>query len=463
MRRALLLAPLALVAGAGVLLSGQDQETFPHARHQGLFPTCAGCHAGIAAGDSLEFVSAEPALCAACHDGTNAPAVSWTGPAERPANNLKTVHPGHPEIPCGACHQTPGTSGEMEVQAAVAENCITCHAPGADEHQAAGVRCTQCHLALTEAPEMSAATISAFSRPLDHASEAFLLEHGSAADADVVRCSVCHARESCTRCHRSADAVAAIQVLEPDARVAALAAAAPGRWPVPPSHRAADWVLTHGAEARESVTSCSTCHTRDTCGACHLDTADEVASDLSVGDPGSAGTESTQSAVPGHTPTFAVAHGEAAVAALPKCSACHAETYCIDCHDNAGRPYFHPVDFVQRHGAEAWAQPMECAECHSREVFCRDCHQTLGADQAGNVNGGYHDGDPNWLLSHGEAARQGMESCTTCHQQSSCLRCHSAKQGWRVNPHGPDFDPEQVREKSEISCGICHFGFQIEP
>ena len=39
----------------------------------------------------------------------------------------------------------------------------------------------------------------------------------------------------------------------------------------------------------------------------------------------------------------------------------------------------------------------------------------------------------------------------------NCLRCHSAKSGFRVSPHGPDFDPEHVADKSTQSCGICHF------
>ena len=57
------------------------------------------------------------------------------------------------------------------------------------------------------------------------------------------------------------------------------------------------------------------------------------------------------------------------------------------------------------------------------------------------------------------AARQGMESCSTCHQQTECLACHSAKQGWRVNPHGPDFDPERAADRSTQSCAICHTGY----
>ena len=70
---------------------------------------------------------------------------------------------------------------------------------------------------------------------------------------------------------------------------------------------------------------------------------------------------------------------------------------------------------------------------------------------------------PDWLIVHGRAARQGMEECTTCHQQTSCLRCHSARAGWRINPHGPDFDPKRIAQRSTESCSICHTRGQIEP
>jgi predicted CXXCH cytochrome family protein len=164
---------------------------------------------------------------------------------------------------------------------------------------------------------------------------------------------------------------------------------------------------------------------------------------------------------PGHTPDWKTQHATAAAAELPNCTQCHKETFCVDCHDGPVNPGFqyHPANFVTRHAAESWAAPMECAECHSREVFCRDCHSNQGVAQDGRQNGGYHDGVANWLQQHGAAARQGMESCTTCHQQTECLACHSAKTGWRVNPHGPDFDPDRAADRSTQSCAICHTGY----
>jgi hypothetical protein len=159
----------------------------------------------------------------------------------------------------------------------------------------------------------------------------------------------------------------------------------------------------------------------------------------------------------GHTTTFFDRHGTAAAIGVPQCSACHAEKECIACHDGVKKPSFHPLDFVVRHGAEAFAEQTECAACHSEEAFCRDCHTGLGFAAGGRTNAAFHDAQPDWLLAHGQAARQNLESCVSCHSEGTCLRCHSAKTGFRVSPHGPDFDPDHVADKSTQSCGICHF------
>lgn len=456
MKRAMLIGVAVLTAGAGALLSRPSQESFPHARHAGLFPTCTACHAGIASGDAAQLVSVTPETCAACHDGQTAPRVTWAGPGEREADNLRTVHPGHPELPCGACHQTPGTSGAMEVQAASFGACKACHAPQAETHHAADVNCSQCHLKLTEATAMSAAAIAAFPAPASHSAPDFLSLHGPGAMDDAMSCTVCHARESCTTCHVNAEAVPAIMALEPDPRVAALTEGKIWSPPMPASHEAEDFVFTHGDAMAAAPTSCATCHTRETCADCHVDTSGQIAKDLAPASASLRGNGGGPASIPGHGPNFAVAHGEAAVASLPKCAACHAESYCVDCHDGSGSPSFHPENFVQRHGADSWARMQSCSECHSNEAFCRDCHATQGFAQApGAIAGSFHDAQPDWFQTHGRAARQGLDACASCHTQSSCLRCHSAKEGFRVNPHGPDFDPKAASAKG--SCTLCHF------
>jgi len=452
MKRAILIGAVVLAGGASALLSLPRQESFPHGRHAGLFPSCTACHAGIETGDASQFVSVEPATCQACHDGQTAPQVSWTGRGETEPTNRRSVHPGHPQLPCETCHRPPGASGAMEVQAATFDNCKVCHEPEAEFHQADDNNCYQCHVPLTEATGLTAAQIAAFPKPPSHSSAEFISTHGVTANEDVMSCSVCHARESCTLCHVNAEHVPAIMALGTDARVASLAEGKTWDPPLPPSHAIENWNVSHGSEVAESSSSCATCHKQETCATCHIDTYRRIAEDFATATFGSTNPKQVQ--IPGHAANFAIAHGSAAVASTPKCAACHAETYCVECHDGSGRPSFHPANFVQRHGAEVAAQLLTCSECHSNEVFCRDCHSTQGfavADQTGAV---FHDAIPDWFTAHGQAARQGLDACASCHSQTSCLRCHSAVEGFRINPHGPDFDADA--EKAKGSCTICH-------
>jgi len=452
MKRAILIGTVVLVGGATALLSLPRQESFPHARHQGLFPSCTACHAGIESGDASQFVSVQPATCQACHDGQTAPQVSWDGPGERVATNQRSVHPGHPQLPCETCHRAPGMTGEMQVQAAAFDNCKVCHEPEAADHRADDNNCNQCHVPLTEATGLTTTQIAAFPKPPSHSSAEFISSHGVTANEDVMSCSVCHARESCTMCHVNAEHVPAIMALGHDPRVASLTEGKTWDPPVPGSHYVTDWDFAHGSAMAESPNSCATCHTQEVCSTCHVDTYKSIAKDFTTAS--AVTSEDLSITIPGHSPNFAVAHGQAAVAATPRCAACHDERYCVDCHDGSGRPSFHHVDFVQRHGAEVAAQLQTCSECHSNEVFCRDCHSTQGFAVGVQTGAVFHDAVPDWFLAHGQAARQGLDGCASCHSQTSCLRCHSAVEGFRINPHGPDFNADA--EMAKGSCTICH-------
>jgi hypothetical protein len=240
--------------------------------------------------------------------------------------------------------------------------------------------------------------------------------------------------------------------------------------------------------------TCASCHAETSCRSCHGSAAiPEIAALPNPSDDEPIGVIVPRTRPPGHVPMFASQHGTAAAAGLPKCSACHLESQCEDCHTAPGRTAqqpgqaeldprrflhanvssasippeprsgYHPANFLMRHGSESFAVQTVCSDCHSTEAFCRDCHQTVGvAMGAGASSGGaYHDAQPNWLFEHGRAARQGMESCASCHQQTSCLRCHSARSGLRVSPHGPGFDATREVNRSTASCGICHSSGQI--
>jgi len=489
-RRALLATVVVLGLASGVVLSMPRSDGFPHEKHAGLFPTCLGCHAGIPEGVESRHFSVTPKDCIRCHDGDREETVDWDAPTPT-ASNLDFVHAEHiasveregdEDLACRACHGPLQTDQpRMAVSRAAPETCVECHAHEAPEHLAADVECRTCHVPLVDAADLSVSQVADFPRPPSHESESFVLEHGDAATAESATCAVCHARESCTRCHLNADRIGEIQDLPSDTRIAQLVAGQPGQWPEPPTHETQSWDFEHGKSIGAGSLSCASCHAEPSCRTCHGEAnVSEIAVLPNPPATGPAGVTVTATRAPGHTPDFASEHATAAAANLPNCSSCHVESQCLACHERpantaqAGRRLpvgppassgYHPPNFLMRHGAEAFAVQAVCSDCHSTEVFCRDCHQSMGmavgvADGAG---GAFHDAQPDWLFEHGRAARQGMETCASCHQQTSCLRCHSAKSGLRVNPHGKDFDPERLRDRSVQSCAACHTADQVLP
>lgn len=470
MRRAVGLGT-GLLLGVGIVLTLGGQDNFPHDEHAGLFPACVGCHAGAVSGEPSRMVSIGLEDCAACHDGARLDRVSWTM-HEAEATNLDFSHVDHARemgetgrapLACEDCHRRPGAEERMQVVLAAAETCLGCHQPEVQDHLARTTHCAFCHLPLARASELPVEHIAAFPRPPDHEAAGFLFAHGEGATQEgTAACEVCHARESCERCHLNAGELPAIMALSPDARVAMLVADRPGEWPEPPSHDRTDWVWAHGDVAEREIGECASCHTQPSCETCH-GTGLALLSDLP--EPGPEGRRGViladVEAV--HPFDFATQHGTAAAVGRPNCASCHTEEQCAACHDGPARPGFHPVDFVLRHGADAFGSETECASCHSTEAFCRDCHMASGFAAGGRTGGAFHDAVPDWLLAHGQAARQELEACTACHDQSTCLRCHSAKSGLRINPHGPGFDPDRVAARSQQACGICHFSLPMAP
>jgi len=160
---------------------------------------------------------------------------------------------------------------------------------------------------------------------------------------------------------------------------------------------------------------------------------------------------------PDHDADFYTNHAVIANLTASTCGTCHDASTCENCHAAASKPGFHPPNCIFRHRAEAYARDLDCAKCHSTETFRRACHENTGVSSPDVKSHSYHDANPLWLLSHGNAARQGLDNCASCHQQSDCPRCHSAKTGWHVNPHGPDFDPERLGTRSLLLCSRCRF------
>lgn len=501
-----------LLGGGAYLATAGVQEEFPHAEHQRMFPLCTGCHEGIETGVAAAVYPA-PELCASCHDGVEQERVTWQAPTQE-ITNLDFTHAEHERelaaegmerLECERCHSPEGAA-RMVVERALPDRCLSCH-----EHQAADhyvdADCETCHVPLAETA-FSGPRVLALPLPEDHDRPNFLLEvHGELAAADVQRCSTCHTRERCTSCHVDVRGVAPI---------GALAAAPAGfplpryaaSYPEPPSHRTPEWLERHGASA--SRESCGACHTRDDCAACHVQPLPAPAAELPprngdhpVGErtggigaaemepgagpagtnaeaaarviaaralqagPGASVQEDVRGQGPGvglarrmpisHAPrAFLTDHATLAAARPEQCAACHTQRFCADCHNAPETPSFHPRNYTAKHASEAYGRRLECANCHETRTFCRSCHIQEGMGADGRLDPGFHDGQPLWLLRHAQAARQGLESCTSCHTQRDCLQCHSELGAFRVNPHGPNFDAARLYKRNPLVCLACH-------
>lgn len=479
---------LFFVVAAAALLppANAPQESaspFPHEKHQRLFPLCASCHAGIPAGDARTSMPSE-ASCRECHNGTDAAAVTWRR-TERPAGLLRFSHPEHARQvdsagrSCAACHGTDSTSS-MQVEPAAPPACLNCHTHRATDHLADDNRCAVCHVPLTRATSLTPDHIGSLPKPASHQRADFVSTHKPVTPTAAASCAVCHARESCSRCHVNAGSDSLIASLDRDPRVARVVTGKPAVYPVPADHHSGDFVHSHGELARVNTARCATCHARPSCTTCHIGTvANPVIARMPMAERGGATgvalrlvparrrpllspaalrpdtTPRTVHAVRVHEADFRTNHKSAAAVSVQSCSGCHEQRFCSDCHAGEGSRRFHVANFVQRHAADSYGRETQCASCHNAELFCRSCHRESGLASRGRLDAAYHDAQPQWLLQHGRAARQGLQSCATCHAQRDCLACHSTI-GWGVNPHGPGFRAGRAAARNATQCLLCH-------
>jgi hypothetical protein len=510
MKRRILLSALAAVVVSSIAWAVKgDERVFPHLAHQGVFPTCQGCHEGIVTGNRPDAFP-DPSSCARCHDGAELPKVQWSGPTIRPTN-LKFSHLDHAEeagfgeviTDCAKCHQQPGESAFMAVMRATPENCIACHEHRASAHLAQDSPCAQCHVPLTRVATFTPDRIAGLPLPPSHERPDFGVNHAPAAD-QVASCATCHSRESCERCHVNAERIPAITALGTDQRVARVAAGRAPEYPTPRSHLAPEFETSHGRQARENIQSCANCHAQPSCRSCHIGrgAAREIAQ-LPAPRPGTAPgvqlerrirwgeVSSRDAATPGlrvasttsdtrvpiaeamgdtaarrhfvrvHPSGYERSHEVDASTQRLDCASCHTKKYCSDCHQGEGRRRYHPPNFVQRHAPESYGRQQNCSSCHNPTLFCKSCHQESGLGASGALNTAFHNAQPNWLIQHARAARQELQSCATCHQQNDCTRCHSQR-GWGISPHGPGFNARAMAARSPSTCRVCHIGDPLQ-
>lgn len=469
MKRKLTISLALLALGSPALLAvdlrvGDEQEDpFPHARHQGLFPLCTGCHEGIPSGDRAEWYP-EPDACAGCHNGVERERVAWSEPSELPDNVDfdHVVHAdelrgaGDPEQACASCHIEP-SGGRMEVADDIQlETCWSCHAHETDEHYDVDASCETCHVPLAST-SFSRARIESLPEPGSHGVDDFVLEaHGDLAPGRTDVCATCHTRDRCSACHVDED-VEEIQALPPAPPTMSLPTMT-ATYPEPPSHLDDLWLEGHQQQA--AVGECSTCHTSNDCRTCHISEVPDLVAQLPSRETAVAPGVMLESVTPeSHRSAFFMqAHPVLASADQAVCQTCHVERFCVACHEAEPGGGYHPANFMVRHAGDAYGRDYECSNCHEPRVFCRECHADLGLAGLRRAAAGYHDATPLWLLQHGQAARQNIESCASCHRQVDCTRCHSVLGAFKVSPHTSAFDADRAWTQSARTCLACHVG-----
>ena len=458
---------LSLMA-AGLVAASQGPSIFPHQKHAGVFPVCEGCHAGIVNGLADE-VFPRNEDCQRCHDGVREKQVEWRTPTHR-KSILRFSHQEHrsdvaragDSVTCLTCHAASDPPRRMIVAGPDPNLCVGCHAHRREAHITPTAPCRTCHLAIADAPWLSAERISRFPKPAWHNAEDFAASHGKVSGTQSASCAVCHARETCEQCHANADRLTLITGLSRDSRIASLVSGHSARYDPPSSHRNTNWRDEHGAQARQSSASCANCHTQPSCEKCHAGGSGTSRAAIvtlpGAGVKAGLGVSPARITLPLHSTDFQSRHGSIAATGGMNCAQCHAETVCAGCHAAQESRKFHANNFVERHAADVFTNAADCQTCHNTQRFCLDCHRRSGIAAGAQMNASFHNGQATWILSHGQAARTGMESCASCHRQNDCVRCHSATGGWGVNPHRAGFQAKAIGARNSASCRWCHLG-----
>lgn len=198
-----------------------------------------------------------------------------------------------------------------------------------------------------------------------------------------------------------------------------------------------------------TMASCLRCHTEGTeerrCADCHLT---KLGGLLETRFGHGALVPSHDGLGDAHGPGFGARHAQEARQVGATCTACHDRSECVACHQGAVKPLeFHPGNYVLTHAVEARRGKPDCSACHRAQSFCVACHERSGVGTRSDTQ--FAAGDPDrafhpagWASTaagpnlHASAARRSITSCASCHREADCLACHSAQPGApRASPH----------------------------
>ncbi len=274
-----------------------------------------------------------------------------------------------------------------------------------------------------------------------------------------MECVACHAKagqedkvampaslKKCMTCHEGGD-----EKKPPERKLAALY---PGEKPEWSAVTAVgdDVIFSHKTHTEKKV-ACNECHkgietsagvdeslrvTMDDCMKCHSDRG------LST-DCATCHKTNRREVPPGsHALSWKETHGRIVRAGVHgpienRCSLCHAESQCVQCHqDEAPRGH---TNFwrIQGHAVEAGTNRSACATCH-RTDFCDRCHQET---------------EPR---SHvGSWADPQNRHCVSCHlpvNNEKCYACHKGTPSHNAAPTPPASVPAHAYATSCLTCHL---------
>ncbi len=247
--------------------------------------------------------------CEACHVGIVPGGPPLSSRFESPALHFShAMHKAGTQAPCESCHRGVEQLALATEAALPSEgDCLRCH-----DGRVATDRCGSCHpsqaggrLMTRTRQEPGALLVPGPSSSWGVAHDAaFVMDHRGPAKASGELCKSCHTEASCLECHAG--------VLRP-MRI-----------------HASDYLTMHGIEAKGRVSDCDSCHRGGSdCSACHERLGVTQDSGIFATDSGRGFHPADWAGPPG---SLAQGHAWAAQQNLSACASCHSEDSCLACH-----------------------------------------------------------------------------------------------------------------------------------
>lgn len=324
---------------------------------QNNFPrgvTCDPCH-----GKQHPKPRNEPARCGMCHTAVDEEGVRVTAGLRAPAPMLHFNHQLHETVgsSCEDCH---GDMSKVRLattsQLPTEHSCLTCH-----DGFGATQRCGACHptersgrlqLRAIDDRTMPALVPRGDTRGVAH-DLAFVRDHGAATKADPKMCETCHDEQFCLDCHAG---------------------------PIRPMRiHSGDYITVHAMDARAKTMDCQSCHRTQTfCVGCHERMG---FGDRQDGPFGVTGRLDFHPAGWSGPPGMPQEHAHAAQRNISACASCHTEDSCLACHATTGaatpglgvNPHGPGFRDSARCNALATRNRRACLKCHAPGEAALEC------------------------------------------------------------------------------------------